>query len=607
MDSEIEHVDDLTPEELEAETAEALPERAAMSTLNLTSLDPAGGAVEAVGDGVPEQGTADVHRPPAHAGGHGPPTDPTATAAQHSQVIADRGTQAAPEPTITEPSTVQSGDPVPDPVPGQEPVGDPPPDVGETTEPRRCLGGDDFGHPGRHGRRPGTTLANAPDSAATTAAAGGTSGRPPALTGATADPDAIADPAPTLDTAADTVGDTAATADTAGADTIADPAPTLDTAAGTVGDTAATVVTPPAPSAASSATRSTPSARRPRPRHHGGRHHGAVGATTVGDVGGVVGDTVGTVGDVVGDTLPAVDDTVGTVGGVVDDTSAPSATWSATAARRRRHRRHGRRRRQRHVGTVGDVVGDTLPAVDDTIGTVGGVVGDTLPAVDDTIGTVGGVVDDTVGPLAMRCRPSTTRSARSAAWSATRSTPLARRCPPSTTPSGPSATPLTTTVLPPASAGRAGGSRNARASARRPRRRAQVRHAVFQHRDAVDAHAPGEALVLVGIEPAIAQHVRVHHAAAENLQPVLALAEADLALVAAALDVDLERGLGEREEGRAEAHLHVVDLEEGLAELLQHPFHVAEMRALVDHEPLDLMEHRRVGLVASRCGRCGPA
>src|SRR5436190_10314148 len=71
---------------------------------------------------------------------------------------------------------------------------------------------------------------------------------------------------------------------------------------------------------------------------------------------------------------------------------------------------------------------------------------------------------------------------------------------------------------------------------------AQVRHAVFEHRDAVDAHAPGEALVLVGIEPAIAQHVRVHHAAAENFHPIVAFAEADLALVAAVLDVDLKRG-----------------------------------------------------------------
>ena len=127
--------------------------------------------------------------------------------------------------------------------------------------------------------------------------------------------------------------------------------------------------------------------------------------------------------------------------------------------------------------------------------------------------------------------------------------------------------------------------------------RAQVVHAVFQHGDAVDAQAPGEALVLRRVEPAVSQHIRVHHAAAENLQPILAFAETDFALVAPALDVDFQRRLGEREERRAEAHLHAVDLEERLAEFFQDPFQVAEMRALVDHQALDLVEHRRVGLI----------
>src|ERR1700758_3196453 len=97
---------------------------------------------------------------------------------------------------------------------------------------------------------------------------------------------------------------------------------------------------------------------------------------------------------------------------------------------------------------------------------------------------------------------------------------------------------------------------------------AQVVHAVFQHRDTVDAHAP------------CAQHIRMPHAAAENLEPVLALAESDLALVAPALDVDLERRLGEREERGTETHVDMVDLEEGLAELVQDPFEVTEMRPL---------------------------
>src|SRR6202790_1713446 len=123
----------------------------------------------------------------------------------------------------------------------------------------------------------------------------------------------------------------------------------------------------------------------------------------------------------------------------------------------------------------------------------------------------------------------------------------------------------------------------------------QVGHAVFQHRDAVDAHAPGKALIDVGIDAAGAQHVRMHHAAAENLQPVLAFAEANLALVAPALDVDLERRLGERKERRPESHVDVIDLEERLAEFVQDPFEVAEMRALVDHEAFDLVKLRRVG------------
>src|SRR6202163_951714 len=114
----------------------------------------------------------------------------------------------------------------------------------------------------------------------------------------------------------------------------------------------------------------------------------------------------------------------------------------------------------------------------------------------------------------------------------------------------------------------------------------QVGHAVFQHRDAVDAHAPGKALIDVGIDAAGAQHIRMHHAAAENLEPVLALAETDFALVAPTLDIDLERRLGEGKERRAESHVDVIDLEEGLAELMQDPFEMTEMRTLVDHKAL---------------------
>src|SRR6476661_8614617 len=97
----------------------------------------------------------------------------------------------------------------------------------------------------------------------------------------------------------------------------------------------------------------------------------------------------------------------------------------------------------------------------------------------------------------------------------------------------------------------------------------QIVHAVFQHRDAIDAHAPCKTLVDVGIDAAGAQHIGMHHAAAENLEPILALAEADFALVTPALDVGLERRFGERKERRAKAHVDVIDLEERLAEFVQ--------------------------------------
>src|SRR5688500_11287411 len=52
MDPHADRTEGLTPAELEAEVAEALPERALMSTMSLSALDPAGDAVDAVTDSV---------------------------------------------------------------------------------------------------------------------------------------------------------------------------------------------------------------------------------------------------------------------------------------------------------------------------------------------------------------------------------------------------------------------------------------------------------------------------------------------------------------------------------------------------------------------------
>ncbi len=55
---------------------------------------------------------------------------------------------------------------------------------------------------------------------------------------------------------------------------------------------------------------------------------------------------------------------------------------------------------------------------------------------------------------------------------------------------------------------------------------AQVRHAVFEHGEAVDAHAEGEALGPVRVEAAAAAARWGGPCRSQNLQPVGALAEA---------------------------------------------------------------------------------
>src|ERR1700724_2206124 len=110
----------------------------------------------------------------------------------------------------------------------------------------------------------------------------------------------------------------------------------------------------------------------------------------------------------------------------------------------------------------------------------------------------------------------------------------------------------------------------------------QIRHAVFQHGDTVDAHAPGEPLIDIGVEPAIFQDIRMHHAAAQNFEPILALAKADLAPLARALDIDLHRGFGKWKVTRPEPHLDIRNLEKGFAGFFENPFQMAKMRGAVD-------------------------
>ena len=124
---------------------------------------------------------------------------------------------------------------------------------------------------------------------------------------------------------------------------------------------------------------------------------------------------------------------------------------------------------------------------------------------------------------------------------------------------------------------------------------AQVRNAVFQHRDPLDPHAEGKALIFLRIVSAIRQNARIDHARAENLQPVVAGPDLQPAAVTGAADIDLGRRLGEREIAGAEAHRQVVHAEEGAAEIDQAALQVAHMDAVADDQPLALMEHWRMG------------
>src|SRR4051812_47922074 len=115
---------------------------------------------------------------------------------------------------------------------------------------------------------------------------------------------------------------------------------------------------------------------------------------------------------------------------------------------------------------------------------------------------------------------------------------------------------------------------------------AEVRHAVTQEGDALDPHPEREALHLFGLVAVVldeAEHVRVDHPRAEDLDPARALAErvaravGEVALAAAveARHVDLDARLGEREVAGADVHL-ALGAEDRAGELSENPDQVAE-------------------------------
>src|SRR3954468_13835204 len=137
---------------------------------------------------------------------------------------------------------------------------------------------------------------------------------------------------------------------------------------------------------------------------------------------------------------------------------------------------------------------------------------------------------------------------------------------------------------------------------------AHVGQAVLELGDALDAHPPREALDLLRVVAVVVDvgvDVGIDLARAEDLDPALALAQAAartighvaLAVAVEARDVDLDARLGEREEVRAQADVAAL-AEDRVGEAQQRALEVGERDVLVDREPLDLVELRRVRRVA---------
>ena len=74
----------------------------------------------------------------------------------------------------------------------------------------------------------------------------------------------------------------------------------------------------------------------------------------------------------------------------------------------------------------------------------------------------------------------------------------------------------------------------------------QIRNTVFQHRQTVNADAEGKPLILVRVNTAGAQNVRMNHTAAQNLQPVGSGTDFQFGLALFTADIHFCRRLGKR-------------------------------------------------------------
>ena len=104
-----------------------------------------------------------------------------------------------------------------------------------------------------------------------------------------------------------------------------------------------------------------------------------------------------------------------------------------------------------------------------------------------------------------------------------------------------------------------------------------------QHRHALDPHPESQAGVFALGITAKFEHLRIHHAAAHDLQPFF--------LSAFPGNVDFRGGLGEREKVRTESHFNIL-AEKFLAKMDQQSLKIGKLDVLVDQKALDLMKYK---------------
>src|SRR6266566_4875301 len=122
-----------------------------------------------------------------------------------------------------------------------------------------------------------------------------------------------------------------------------------------------------------------------------------------------------------------------------------------------------------------------------------------------------------------------------------------------------------------------------------------VRNVILDHREAVGAEAKGPTRITVRIDAAVAEHFGVGHAATHQLDPAAPLAHAAALPVADhATHGNLAARLREGKETGMEARADLL-AEEFLGEEIERAFEIGKSNVRVDGQPLDLVEHGRVG------------